>query len=328
MKTTLALAAAGLFALAGCGDAVESAQGDFALQSRNAFEILPAGSDMVGMVNIQAARQTGFFEHDDAPFSAEHLDGENAARFNEFMRLTGFDPEEDVRRVYMTASDEDGVRNTPAFVVYADFDRSRIDSYLDDNAPEGVERSTYNDVPVYFVHEDEGTFGFGLVNNEMAVAAEQSELYAMIDRVANGTTGLANDTEMMALIERAAHPDGAWFALRELPESSPAENSGFDPTAGLGQATSLLGSGIISFSFEGGDVEMTAYGIPRESANASDIADLLKGGVAVLRTMSEDQQPEMAEMLNDIDIRESSGAVQVHAVLDHSFIQGMAGQHH
>ena len=324
-SSTLLFAAALVFT--GCEGSVGSPDGELALQTRNALEILPAGADMAGMVNLQAARQSAIFEDHESPFSAENLDGESAARFNEFMRLTGFNPEEDVRRVYMTVSKVDGESNHPAFVVYADFDRTRIDAYLDDNTPAEVTRTTYNDTPIYLVSDDDGTFGFGLINDEMAVAGEQSELYAMIDRVTNGTHGLSGDAEMMALIERAAHPDGAWFAVRKIDEGA-GDDAHYDgPMAGMGQAALMMGSGVMSFGFGGEEVEMTAVGIPRDNASVGDVADILRGAISLMRTTSQRDNPDLAEMLDRVRVRETGDAVYVQAVLETSFFEGMHEQH-
>lgn len=325
MRFSILLAATALV-FTGCEGSVGGPNADLALQTRNALEILPAGADMTGMVNLQAARQSAIFENHESPFSAENLNGESAARFNEFMRLTGFNPEEDVRRVYIAVSDTEGRDHHPAFVVYADFDRARIDSYLDENAPAEVSRSTYNDVPVYMVTEDDGVFGFGLINDELAVAGEQAELQAMIDRVANGANGLSGDAEMMALIERAAHPDGAWFAIRSIDHNGGDDDHYDGPMAGMGQAANMMGSGVMSFGFEGNEVEMTAIGIPGNDANVGDVADILRGAISLMRTSSQQDNPEMAAMLDGVQVRESGDAVQVQAVVDPALFEGMHTQ--
>ncbi len=325
MRSLLIIVAAA-FIFTGCEGTVGAPDGALALQTRNALEILPAGADMAGMVNMQSVRQSAIFDGHESPFSAENLSGESAARFNEFMRLTGFNPEEDVRRVYIAVSEIEGDHTQPAFVVYADFDRARIEAYLDDNTPAEVERSTYNDIPVYLVSEDDGTFGFGLVNDEMAVAGDQSELYAMIDRLATGTHGLSGDVEMMALIERAAHPDGAWFAVRQMNSDGDSDGDGSHPMAGMSQAANMMGSGVMSFGFDGNEVEMTAVGIPRNNANVGDVADILRGAISLMRTTSQQDNPEMAAVLDGVRVRESGDAVQVQAVLEPSFFEGMHTQ--
>ncbi len=321
MRISLIIFAAA-FILTACEGSVEGPNSELSLQTRDALEILPANVDMAGMANLQAARQSALFEGHESPFSTRNMYGEGAARFDEFMRRTGFNPDEDIRRVYMTASERTDGQSRPAFVVYADFNRARVDAYLDDNSATDVARSTYNDTPVYLFAEDDGTFGLGLINDEMAVAGEQSELYAMIDRIANGTPGLSGDAQMMALIARASHPDGAWFAVRKFDDrDSASDHDG--PMAGMSHAFRLMGSGVMSFGFEGRDVEMTAVGIPRDNASVRDVADMLRGAVAVMRTTSEDGNPAMADMLDGVQIRETGDAVQVQAVLETAFLEGM-----
>src|SRR5690606_8468328 len=139
---------------------------------------------------------------------------EGAARFDEFVRLTGFDPEEDLERVYVAVTGEDG---PPAVVAYGAFDRARIDAYLQGHAPAEarLERTTIGGLPVYLGEEDGRRFGLALVNDQMALAGDEAALRAMIGRVEGGG-GLATDAEMMRLVERVAYGDGAWFAVRNF----------------------------------------------------------------------------------------------------------------
>src|SRR5690606_38273136 len=109
----LPLALAGL-ALAGCESALDAPTADRSLQTRDALEVLPAGADAAAMLNVRAAHESPVGRRG-GPFSVEGMSGEGAARFDEFVRLTGFDPEEDLERVYVAVTGEDG---PPAVVAY------------------------------------------------------------------------------------------------------------------------------------------------------------------------------------------------------------------
>ena len=88
----------------------------------------------------------------------------------------------------------------------------------------------------------------------------------------------------------------------------------------------MMGSGVMSFGFGGDEVEMTAVGIPRDNASVGDVADILRGAISLMRTTSQQDNPEMAAMLDRVHVRESGDAVQIQAVLDPTLFESMHEQ--
>ena len=313
MRPLLALTLAA-FVFVGCEANLDAPTGDLTLQTRDALAVLPADAAFAGMMNFRAMQSSAAVQRATGnQFGMDALEGESKARFDEFVRLTGFNPEEDLERAYFAVTRADQHEH-PAFVVYADFDRARLDAYIDDNVENDLRRTTYNDLPVYLASEDGDTFGFALVNDEMLVAAEESALYAMLDRVASGQGGLQSDAAMMRLIERAAHPDHAWFAVRGLDQRSTEDTHGHS-LSGMVQASGQLADAVISIGFESNGIDMQMAGTPRSGANAGDLADLIRGSIAAMRATTGDD-PEVYEMLDDIRVRESGNAVTVSAFVD------------
>ena len=312
-----ALAAA--FAVTGCEAELAAPTADLSLQTRSALEVLPAGADAVAMLNVQAAGESPVGRHG-GPFSVEGMGGEGSARFGEFVRLTGFDPEEDLSRVYVAVTGVDE-HAAPAFVVYGTFDRARMDAYLQEHAPAeaALERTTVGGLPAYLGNDDGRRFGLVLVNDEMALAGEETALRAMVERLGGGATGgLDTDAAMMRLVEHAAYGDGAWFAARGIDAHAP-DGAGMGD---LARAGGQMAEGVVSFDFRTDGVAMHAVGYPRAGATASEVADVVKGAVAAARTQAADE-PEAVRALDDVDVRASGDAVVVRGFVPGALLDRM-----
>ena len=258
------------------------------------------------------------------PFSIEGMGGEEAARLDEFVRLTGFDPEEDLERVYvaLTSTSDAAV---PAFVAYGDFDQARLDAYIQERAPAdaALERTTIGGLPVFLGLDDQGRrFGVALVNDDMVMAGEESVLRAMIDRLGQTGGGLASDAALMSLVERAAYPDGAWFAARGLDAFGMHDDGSRSDFAHAG---SQMREGILSFDFRADGVAMQAVGFPKSGTRTDDLADLLRGGVAAMRTQSA-EEPDVVRALDDVEVRSAGDAVTVEAFVPRPLFERMT--HH
>jgi hypothetical protein len=125
---------------------------------------------------------------------------------------------------------------------------------------------------------------------------------------------------MMRLVERAAYPDGAWFAVRGLDRHAPHDD---DPAmSGFARAGGQVAQGVLSFDFRRDGVRMQAVGFPRTGTPATDVADLIRGGVAAMRTQSQDE-PEVVRALDDIEVRAAGDAVTVEAFVPQALFEKM-----
>jgi hypothetical protein len=246
------------------------------------------------------------------------MTGEAAARFNDFIEATGFNPDEDLERVYFAArTNQDDA--APAFVVYADFDRQRLDTYIDEQADFELERSTYADAPVYLTQKGNQEMAFALVNDDMIVAGSRAEVYAMLDRIADGSKGLSGNADMMALIQRASHPDDMWMALRDF-SSMRSDNDG----EAFGQAGQMMDNAVFSAGFQRDGVAVQALGLTRADVNTDEVADLVRGYVATLKMGAKSNQATL-ETLDRVDVREVRGGVQVETFVSQAALREMRG---
>lgn len=293
--------------------------GELTLQTRSALDVLPSDVNMVSMVNVERARASAAFEaFTDGGFSMQQMTGEGAARFNDLIEATGFNPDEDIERVYFAArAHEDDA--APAFVVYAEYDRDRLDAYIDDQADLQLERSTYADAPVYLMQKEGHDMAFALVNDDMVVAGSRAEVYAMLDRLADGSKGLSGNPDMMALIQRAGHPDDMWMALRDLPTDQAAATDD-----AFGQAGRMMENAVLSAGFQRNGVAVKALGLTRADVNTGEVADLVRGAVATMKMGAKSDRATL-ETLDRVDVREVRGGVEVETFVSQEALREMRG---
>ncbi len=299
---------------AGCEN-VQS-PGELALQTRDALDVLPANVQTAGMINLDEARSSDAFDFvSGGEFSIGRIQGEHGARFEDLIAATGFDPDEDLHRVYFGIAGQ-GDESTPYFVAYADYDRARLDAYIDDQPDLALRRSTYADVPVYTEAGGEEEMAFALVNDDMIVASSPAGVREMLDRIEAGTAGLSGDAAMMALIGRAGFPDDLWVAVRGMDGQ---HANGHDP---FGEAGQLVEDAVLSVGFKSDGIGVKALGTPRAGTASGDVADLARGTVSAMK-MSAKSDPAMLDALDRVKVRETRGGVEVEAFLSEAALRAM-----
>ncbi len=305
------------FFAVGCENVQSPAE--LTLQTRDALDVLPADADVVGMFNAERARSSDAFEtFTDGGFSMHRMGGEGAARFEDFIAATGFDPDEDLHRLYFAASgDEMGKHGAPAFVVYADYDRDRLDDYVGNQPDLELERTTVADVPVYLTMQHDREMAFALVNDDMIVAGSRSEVYAMLDRLADGAKGLSTDAAMMGLIRSAGHPDDMWVAVRDLPG-----DHGSVGESPFGQAGQMMQNVVLSAGFEDDGVAFQLHGVTRPGTSTSDAADLVRGAVATMK-MSAKSDRAALDALDRVTVREVRDGITVEGFVSEQAFRAM-----
>ncbi|MEM7788382.1 MAG: hypothetical protein AAF594_11710, partial [Bacteroidota bacterium] len=195
---------------AGCSDSLGAPGVGSSAQTTDALALLPADAEMAGMMNLASARASGAIDDMLGGSGLEMVTTDGAEDFEAFVRMTGFDPNEDLDRVFLAASETEG---RAAFVAYGRFDRERIERYLADQDEAEFEATEIEGLPVYLLDDDGERAGFALVNAEMVLAGDEATLTDMIGRLG---TQRAPSADLQALLDRVEYPDGAWFVARNL----------------------------------------------------------------------------------------------------------------
>ena len=313
LPVSIALLLAGLV-FSGCQDSVSTAGGPVSLQTTEALDMLPAGAEMVGMIDFAAARQSDalspMMQGQMSPFGTD-----GSGEMDRLIRLTGFDPETDIDRVYIAGSPE---AETGALVVYARFDRERIERAIADEAPDEVTRTEIEGVPAWISPEEEGeAFAFALPNDQMMVAGSESAVREMLARLASGQKGLSTDASLMALVQKARHSDGAWFVVRGIDASGAPEADG-----AMNQLGGLAESVVMSIGFQNDGMAVDSYIAPRAGTAAGDVADVTRAAVSAMR-MQAKAEPGMMDVLDDVDVKEEGTGVRVTAFMPQALMAEM-----
>ncbi len=306
------LLVAGLALLAaGCSESIGAPGIGSAAQTTDALAILPGDADVYGMTNLAAARESQALEAALGDSGLGMVTGRGSADFDEFVRLTGFDPAQDLDRVYVAGREgSDG----GAFVAYGRFDRARIEQFIADQEEVDFEVTDVDGLPVYLATDDDGTRGgFALINNEMVIAGDEATLRQMLTRV--GSTTFAPDAELQALFDRVAYPDGAWFVARGFGDSMdiPADAP---PSAMAARAADGF---VLSMAFEQGGIPVRAFLATKPEASTDDVADVVRGGISAARIGLKDQ-PEALDVLDDVDVRAEPEGVAIAGFLTPDFL--------
>ena len=306
-----ALAGAGLL-LTGCGDSLAAPGIGSSAQTTDALAVLPADADVYGMTNLEAARESAALEAALGETGLGMVSGRGSADFDEFVRLTGFDPSEDLDRVFVAASERTGQR--AAFVAYGRFDRERIEQFVADQTDVQFDVAEVDGLPVYLTTSDDGDRGgFALVNDRMVLAGDQATLTGMIGRL--GTSGQTADAELQALFDRVAFPDGAWFVARGLD----GELQVPDAESSHALAARAADGFVVSMGFEADGIPVRAFLATKPEASTADVADVVRGGISAAKIGLKDE-PSALDVLDRVEVEAEDAGVRVEGFLTPEFL--------
>ncbi len=307
----LALLSLALLATAGCQDSVVASGVGSSVQTTEALAVLPSDADVVGMMDLAAARQSDALSAATGGAGLAMVSPGGSEAFDAFVRQTGFDPGRDLDRVYLAVPAGAPQRARPAFVGYGRFSRERIERYLATQTEQPLTATDVDGIPVYLRTDDDGqTSGFALPNDRMVLAGDEATLRQMLSRM--GTTGSAMSPDLQALLDKVAYPDGAWFVARHLQNSSTGSESS--------ALASRMTQGVaVSMDFSRDGVPVRAF---VQTAQPDDLADVLRGSVSAARVGASDQ-PAALRALDGVAVRAAEGGVDVEAFLPTALIAEM-----
>ena len=312
--TSAALLAAGLALFAtGCTDTVAAPGIGQSAQTTDALALLPPDADVYGMTNLAEARDSEALTAALGDTGLGMVSGQGSADFDEFVRLTGFDPNEDLDRVFVAAR-EDGPKRA-AFVAYGRFDRGRIEQYVADQDDVAFEVTEIEGLPVYLATSDDGERGgFALANDQMVLAGDEATLGQMIRRL--GTRGAAPDAELQALFDRVAFPDGAWFVARGLDRAGQRADDAGSPHALAARAADGF---VVSMGFDRDGIPVRAFLATKPEADTGDVADVVRGGISAARVGLKDE-PSALDVLDRVDVEAETAGVRIEGFLTPEFL--------
>ena len=309
----LSLVVGVLFFSVGCGDEFASIEDQPAV-AKAAFEILPANAEMVGSVNFDNSVVSDHMNQ----FPMEGA-SEARAQIENFLSETGFNPTEDLDRAYLSV-DMDG-ENT-SIVVYADVDRSKMQSYLEGELSNKFETIMMGNTMVF--KSTEGNHNgnaalFSVVNDEMILAASTEEnMSSMLNRIDNGGQALSSNSALMDMIDRVQYPNGAWAVLSNLdmddkfhdvPSHSddPNDLKMLEALKTIGMVDNMVFSADLS---DNSGVKFVMDAGVSSGYDASDVSSIIKGAVSGAKAASSKSDETMA-VLDNIRVSSNNGRVMI-----------------
>ena len=305
-------------AASGCGDSLAAPGVGASAQTTDALALLPADATVYGMTDLAAARQSDALDAALGGTGLGMVSGRGSADFDAFVRMTGFDPAQDLDRVYVAGrADAAGQPERMAIVAYGRFDRDRIEQYLAGQDADEFEVTEAEGVPLYLAAEEDGPrVGFALVNGQMVLGGDEATLRGMVSRL--GTSATPAPADLQALFDRVAYPGGAWFVARDLGTSGLA-GSGDAPLPA--QAADGL---VVSMAFQSDGVPVRGFLSTKPGASTADVADVIRGGIAAARAGMKDE-PAALDVLDDAEVEAEDGGVRVEAFLTPAFLASTRG---
>ena len=211
---------------AGCQDAVAAPGVGGSLQTTEALAVLPTDADVVGMMDLAAARQSDALAAVTGGAGLDMLSPGGSAEFDAFVRQTGFDPGRDLDRVYLAAPAVGRTDGRAAFVGYGHFSRERVERFLATQTEHPVTTTDVGGVALYLDDRRRRPHGAASPSPTTAwsLAGDEATVRQMLGRM--GTTGTTPSADVQALLDRVAFPDGAWFVARHLDARRAAHEPG------------------------------------------------------------------------------------------------------
>ncbi len=304
----------------GCGDDFAAVENQPAV-AKAAFEILPENVEMLGSINFENSALAERMS--ELPNMGA---GEAQARLNDFLEMTGFDPANDLNRAYVTMNESEKQAD---FVIYADVDQARMESYIDSEMGSDVSKITINGATVYKANHDNQdghSAYFSVVNDEMMIASfTRDGIEGMLDRVNDGGSSLASNSEIMSMVDRVQYPNGAWgvainldikegLTNTELKTSDKNEQQIMEMVRAVGMVENVVFSADIS---DINDVEFVLDAGVSAEHSSSDAVSLVKGALAAAKVTSS-SSPETMEMLDGVRVSDRSGRVVIRGELPQS----------
>ena len=297
--------------LSGCESQVEYSEEEISVQAKNAVDVLPPDPSFVGMMNIKdlSSSELGSMVEDEM---------QNMDELQDLIEATGFNPEEDLKEVYVAVEDFGSERNPGVSVVaYASLDPNRLEGYVEERAGDDLQRRSYRGIDLYEFEADDHMGGFSFVNEDMILMASKTGLLEdMVDRLIDEGEALSWNSEMMELVSTASTGKSGWFVAEKPEMDAPVQNdAGNEMDERAKQIFMAVNHVIVAANVDGDEVESQVFLEPNSSVDAGDLADLVKGLRSALRA-----DPGMAkqdlDMLDEIKISSSRGQVRIQFTVD------------
>ena len=302
------LVIAALVGFSGCD--AESLFGGNSGSTDAALRILDPSATVLLHINVEKGIETLL---DEFPPSSSQKAAIESAMY-EITEKLGMNPKEDFNHVFMALSgisdrsDSTFMPNV-GMVVLAEFDQDVLESRLEGDS-EFIKLGSAGKHATYQL-EGQSAIQFSLVEGKMMLLSNNAAyLDRMTEKASDSGAPLAQKDALQKQIGKLDN----WLVVRDLDLilSSMDGNELEGQLARAFQVAKTVKSVAVGLNTAGSDLEGTLLIQPSEGVEAADIASLISGLRATLRTQLQDN-PELLEELEDIEIGTVKGLVKISA---------------
>ncbi len=304
--------------LGGCGDDTPS----LTSSAEEAARVLPADARFVTRLDLRTLQQnSGLTLSSERGITLRLLDSDvtfnplseaTQSRLQAFIDATGFDPASDLESVYAAVPGDSSSPGDQSlgFAILADMNPDQLRAYLADQDSLVSDGATYRDVPVYHLT----TLGtrapqFALLSDRLiAVAPTEAALHQMIDRYQGRTSTLADRTEGAHLFAESVHEGSIGMVAYDLGTQRLLQTVDQEDSNRFTRIGRAVRDVVATFDPQKERVHGRL--LLTTDQNASDLADVVKGAIAAVKTGGDLSEAERA-MLDRIQVSSRDDTVTI-----------------
>jgi len=277
------------------------------------LSLIPAASMGVFFVDFHKAMSTEIV-------SNAIKEDKNYQKYQEFVEMTGVDPQKDVYFVAVSVTEAMEKEKTKgAAIINLKYDKETLLSLIKAKAAEEgqeLQEEEYSGVLIYAWKEENGDKPyFSFIDDSNIIAGDDTGVKSIIDVLQKKKENVFKNEALSALIEKANKDVLLWGAILIPPEAM-SKAASQNP-----MLSSLEGINAVSmyFDYKNKNIIAEIKVISSDEAKNQQVADLLNG-LKAMGGMAATEKPEIGELINKIEITSTADHVKIYASIPEDLI--------
>ncbi len=244
----------------------------------------------------------------------------NYQKYQEFMEMTGIDPQKDV--YFVTVAVKKGMEKEKAkasAIINLKYDKEKLLALAKKKAAEeGQEilEEDYNGIMIYSVKQEKGEApNFIFLDDSNIIAGDEVGVKSCLDVFQKKKENVFKNKELTDLIEKTEKEAMIWGALLIPPEAM-SEAVSQNPMLSNLKAVEAVS---MYFDYQNKNLIAEIKVMSGDEAKNQQIADILNG-VKAMGGMASAKKPEVGELINKIEITSKPDHVKVYANIPEELI--------
>jgi len=277
------------------------------------LSLIPADAKGVFFVNFNKAMTTEIV-------SNAIKEDKNYQKYQEFVEMTGIDPQKDVYFVAVSVTEAMEKEKTKgAAIINLKYDKETLLSLIKEKAAEEgqeLQEEEYSGVLIYAWKEENGDKPyFSFIDDSNIIAGDDTGVKSIIDVLQKKKENVFKNEALSALIEKANKDAMLWGAILIPPEAM-SKAASQNP-----MLSSLEGINAVSmyFDYKNKNIIAEIKVISSDEAKNQQVVDLLNG-LKAMGGMAATEKPEIGELINKIEITSTVDHIKIYASIPEDLI--------